>query len=130
LTYEKEYLDYLKHLEVKVIREVNSKFSELCLRNPFCKSFYLKLKSYFASVMKQIDSLMMETLKSKLNTEDHQDKVHAFKALCKLYEFCEENSLSENSSCKRTIEVCTDYKKVSKSKEIDYYSLRKVLINF
>lgn len=39
---------------------------------------------------------MMETLKSKLNTEDHQDKVHAFKALCKLYEFCEENSLSEN----------------------------------
>ena len=73
---------------------------------------------------------MMETLKSKLNTEDHQDKVHAFKALFKLYEFCEENSLSENSSCKGTIEVCTDYKKSSKSKEIDYYSLRKVLINF
>ena len=48
LTYEKEYLDYLKHLEVKVMREVNSKFSELCLKNPFCKSFYLKLKSYFA----------------------------------------------------------------------------------
>lgn len=52
LTYEKEYLDYLKNLEVKVIREVNSKFSELSLKNPFCKSFYLKLKSYFASVMK------------------------------------------------------------------------------
>ncbi len=27
LRYEKEYLDYLKHLEVKVIRQVNSKFS-------------------------------------------------------------------------------------------------------
>ena len=73
---------------------------------------------------------MMETLKSKQNAEEHHDKVQAFKALTKLYEFCEDSSLSENSSCKRSIEVCTDYKNASKSKETDYYSLRKVLINF
>lgn len=52
LRYEKEYLDYLKHLEVKVIREVNKKFPELCNRNSFNKTFYKKVQNYLISIMK------------------------------------------------------------------------------
>lgn len=52
LRYEKEYLDYLKHLEVKVIRDVNNKFPELSNKNPFNKTFYKKIQAYLNSVMK------------------------------------------------------------------------------
>jgi len=117
LRYEKEYLDYLKHLEVKVIREVNNKFSELCLKNPFCKSFYLKIKNYLVTVMKEVDKQLMELLKTKPKPEEYKDKVEAFRALKKMYEFCQENTLSENSSCKRSFEICANYKTVPRVNE-------------
>jgi hypothetical protein len=71
----------------------------------------------------------MKTLKAKSIPDGYYDKVQAFKALTKFYEFCDENTFSENSSCKKAIEVCTDYKNASSNKETNYENLRKVLIS-
>jgi hypothetical protein len=38
--YEKEYLDFIKHNDIKVIRAVNRKFPELCHNSPLNIKFY------------------------------------------------------------------------------------------
>ena len=73
LRYEKEYLDYLKHLEVRVIREVNNKFPELCNKNPFCKTLFKKIQAYLISTMKEVDKQLMDFIRNKKT--DSKDKI-------------------------------------------------------
>ena len=53
--YEKEYLEFVKHNDIKVIRAVNRKFPELCSNNPLTSRFYDNFKQFMATIIKQHD---------------------------------------------------------------------------
>ena len=51
--YEKTYLDYIKHADVKIIRQVNTKFREFTLGSqPLTGEFYAKFRDYLAETLR------------------------------------------------------------------------------
>jgi hypothetical protein len=53
--YEKEYLEFIKSNDIKVIRAVNRKFPELCNNNPLTSRFYQHFKELVLQVLRQLD---------------------------------------------------------------------------
>ena len=51
--YEKTYLDYIKHADVKIIRQVNANFKEFTQGSlPLSQDFYNRLNQYFKTTIK------------------------------------------------------------------------------
>jgi hypothetical protein len=49
---EKEYLEYIKHNDIKVIRSVNRKFPDLCHNAPISEKFYVSLRAYLTIIIR------------------------------------------------------------------------------
>lgn len=51
--YEKEYLEFIRHNDIKVIRAVNRKFPELSHNSPLTAKFYENFRTLLVSVLQE-----------------------------------------------------------------------------
>ena len=81
--YEKEYLEFIKSNDIKVIRAVNRKFPELCNTQPLTGRFYENYRVFVAGIIKEHDA-ELETLLAQ-GESNLADKLEALKSLLMLH---------------------------------------------
>ena len=57
--YEKEYLEHIKHNDIKVIRTVNRKFPDLCSTAPISHKFYEALRAHLVPIIREHNHELM-----------------------------------------------------------------------
>jgi hypothetical protein len=82
--YEKEYLEFIRHNDIKVIRAVNRKFPELSHNSPLTAKFYDNFRAFLAGVLQEH---IREVTCATSSAEDPlNDRYEAFFAAASLYQ--------------------------------------------
>lgn len=129
--YEKEYLVYLKSLEVAVIRDINQEFIDFSNVTSFTQEFYTHMLEFIAPLIRNFNhNLALALADSEIFSKEEAGQVQALRSLLKYYRLIElsrdcflDYEYFESHSA---IKVHVDFKKVEVKKE-EWAELREEL---
>lgn len=122
--YEKEYLEFIRHNDIKVIRAVNRKFPELSTNAPLTAKFYDHFRAFLIPLLQEhardVNALA-------LRVEDPiNDKYEAFFALSSIFILAETRSNNPITPVLPDRTIPQDYTASKRSKN-DFLALRRTI---
>lgn len=120
--YEKEYLEFIRHNDIKVIRAVNRRFPELSTNAPLTAKFYDNFRTFLIPLMqehvREVNSLALMT-DGRIS-----DKYEAFFALSSIFKLAETRSNNPITPVLPDRTIPQDYT-ASKRNKNDFLALRR-----
>jgi mRNA-degrading endonuclease YafQ of YafQ-DinJ toxin-antitoxin module len=122
--YEKEYLEFIRHNDIKVIRAVNRKFPELSHNAPLTARFYDNFRAFLAGVLqehaREVNALALH------EADPLNDRYEAFFAAASLLKMAETRSTNPLVPVPPDRTLLQDYT-LSKRTKNDFLSGRRTL---
>jgi hypothetical protein len=120
--YEKEYLEFIRHNDIKVIRAVNRKFPELSTNAPLNAKFYDNFRAFLLPLMQEH---AREVNALALRTDDPiSDRYEAFFALSAILRMAEERTNNPLAVVLPDRTIPQDYTSSKRTKN-DFLALRR-----
>lgn len=122
--YEKEYLEFIRHNDIKVIRAVNRKFPELSHNSPLTARFYDNFRAFLVGVLQEHTR---EVNALALHADDPlNDRFEAFFAAAAILKLAETRSTNPLATVPPDRTLLQDYT-LSKRTKSDFLAGRRAL---
>lgn len=121
--YEKDYLEFIRYNDIRVIRAVNRKFPELCTNNPLSGRFHENFREFLGTVIRKHDNEVSNLIQQ--GEQDISDRFEALNSLYSVYKLTEIRSSAPKSTLLGEKPTLLENYSESKLTRSDYSNLKR-----